>query len=118
MLRPGRFDRLIYVPPPDEKSRIEIFNIYTKKMPLSDDVDVKYLASVCKGYSGADIKSLCIEAAINALRRDIAESKVTARDFAEAMSKIAPSVTPEMESWYRNISQQFKKVVKPATPIA
>jgi transitional endoplasmic reticulum ATPase len=118
MLRPGRFDRLIYVPPPDEKSRIEIFNIYTKKMPLADDVDIKYLASVCKGYSGADIKSLCIEAAINALRRDIAESKVTARDFAEAISKIAPSVTPEMESWYRNISQQFKKVVKPATPIA
>ncbi|MGC9097128.1 MAG: ATP-binding protein, partial [Infirmifilum sp.] len=55
LLRPGRFDRLIYVPPPDEKARLEIFKVHTKRMPLAEDVDLAELAKRTEGYTGADI---------------------------------------------------------------
>src|SRR5512136_3044454 len=62
VIRPGRFDRLIYVPEPDEKSRAEIFELYTKDMPLAKDVNILYLANASRGYSGADIDAMCREA--------------------------------------------------------
>src|SRR5512136_2666747 len=71
VLRPGRFDRLIYVPEPDEKSRAQIFKLYTKDMPLAKDVNILYLANASRGYSGADLDALCREAAMNALRKDV-----------------------------------------------
>jgi transitional endoplasmic reticulum ATPase len=118
VLRPGRFDRLIYVPEPDEKSRIEIFKIYTKTMPLNKDVDLNQLAAVTKYYSGADIESLCREAAMHALRRNIAASEVTMKDFQDAIKEVGPTVTPDMEKWYKSFMQQFRQVTKPATPVA
>ena len=119
LLRPGRFDRLIYVPAPDEKSRLEIFKIYTKNMPLADDVDVEELAKNAKGYSGADVESICREAAMNALRRNIEEEKVKREDFDKAIANSAASITPEMEKWYQNVAKQSKRqTVKPATPVA
>ncbi|MEM1767500.1 MAG: CDC48 family AAA ATPase, partial [Candidatus Bathyarchaeia archaeon] len=71
ILRPGRFDRLIYVPPPDEKSRLQILKIHTRSMPLAKDVNLEVIASMTNNYSGADIEALCREAALQALRRDI-----------------------------------------------
>src|SRR4030067_2597936 len=59
VLRPGRFDRLIYVPEPDEQSRLRIFEIYVKGMPLAKDVDVSQMANMSRGYSGADIEAYC-----------------------------------------------------------
>jgi len=118
VLRPGRFDRLIYVPQPDEKSRLEIFKIYTKNMPLTEDVDVVHLATVTKNYSGADIEALCREAAMYALRVDVNAKEVTMTDFQEAMKRIGPSVTPDMEKWYKRFVQQIRQVQKPATPVA
>jgi transitional endoplasmic reticulum ATPase len=119
LLRPGRFDRLIYVPAPDEKSRLEIFQIYTKKMPLADDVNIEELAKNTKGYSGADIESICREAAMIALRRNIEEEKIKRDDFDKAIANSAASITPEMEKWYQNRAKQFKRqTVKPATPVA
>ena len=118
VLRPGRFDRLIYVPEPDEGSKIQIFKIYTKNMPLAKDVDAKALASNSKNYSGADIEALCREAAMIALRRDINTKEVTLRDFEEARKRIGPSTTPEMEKWYKGFMQQARQVQKPATPVA
>jgi len=118
VLRPGRFDRLIYVPQPDEKSRLEIFNIYTKNMPLTKDVDVAHLAIVTKNYSGADIEALCREAAMYALRKDVNAKEVTMTDFQEAMKRIGPSITPDMEKWYKSFVQQIRQVQKPATPVA
>jgi transitional endoplasmic reticulum ATPase len=118
VLRPGRFDRLIYVPQPDEKSRLEIFKIYTKNMPLTKDVDVVYLATVTKNYSGADIEALCREAAMCALRRDVNAKEVTMTDFQDAMKRIGPSITPDMEKWYKRFMQQIRQVQKPATPVA
>lgn len=118
VLRPGRFDRLIYVPQPDEKSRLEIFKIYTKNMPLTKDVDVSHLATVTKNYSGADIQALCREAAMQALRRDVNAKEVTMTDFQEAMKRMGPSITPDMEKWYKRFMQQIRQVQKPATPVA
>jgi transitional endoplasmic reticulum ATPase len=117
VIRPGRFDRLIYVPEPDDKSRIQIFKIYTKSMPLDQDVDVNQLASVTKYYSGADIESLCREAAMHALRRDVNAQNVTMKDFQDAMKEMGPSITPDMEKWYKGFMQQLRQVQKPATPV-
>jgi transitional endoplasmic reticulum ATPase len=118
VLRPGRFDRLIYVPEPDENSRVQIFKIYTKDMPLSKDVDLNQLAIMAKYYSGADIESLCREAAMHALRSDIAAREVTMKDFQEAIKEVRPSVTPDMEKWYKSFMQQIKQLQKPGTPVA
>jgi len=117
VLRPGRFDRLIYVPEPDEESKTQIFKIYTKNMPLAKDVDARALASNSKNYSGADIEALCREAAMVALRRDMNAKEVTVRDFEEARKRVGPSTTPDMEKWYKNFMQQARQVQKPATPV-
>ena len=118
VLRPGRFDRLIYVPEPDEKARLEIFKLYTKGMPLTKDVDIVELARTTKGYSGADIEALCREAAMNALRKDVTSKEVTFGDFQKAMEKIGPSVSPDMETWYKGFMKQVRRVQKPTTPVA
>jgi len=109
LLRPGRFDRRIYVPPPDYEARLEILKIKTRNMPLAEDVNLEELAKRMEGYSGADIDSVCREAALNALRRDINAKEVTLKDFEEAMAGIAPSITPEMEKWYRDMEKRFKE---------
>jgi transitional endoplasmic reticulum ATPase len=113
VLRPGRFDRLIYVPEPDEAARLEIFKIHTKNMPLSNDVDIK-AHRMTKGYSGADISSVCREAAMNALRRDINAKEVTISDFEKAMEEVPPSISPEIENWYRSFMNQVRRLQKPA----
>jgi len=118
VLRPGRFDRLIYVPQPDEKSRLEIFRIYTKDMPLSKDIDQSQLAIMTKNHSGADIEALCREAAMHALRRDVNTKEVTMTDFEEAMKRTGPSITPDMEKWYKRFMKQVRQIQKPATPVA
>jgi len=118
VLRPGRFDRLIYVPEPDEKSRLQIFKIYTKGMPISKDVDLNQLTIMTKYYGGADIESLCREAAMHALRRDVNSQEVTMKDFLDALKEMGPSITPDMEKWYKGFMQQVRQVQKPATPVA
>ena len=118
VLRPGRFDRLIYVPEPDEKSRLQIFQLYMKNMPLAKDVNLAQIVTMTKNYSGADIEALCREAAMHALRRDVNSKEVTFADFQEAIKKIGPSVTPDMEKWYKAFMQQVRQVQKPATPVS
>ena len=86
ILRPGRFDRLLYVPPPNHRARIEIFAIHTKKMKLSKDVDLEYLASITEGATGADIKAIAMEAGYSALRRRAKE--VSMNDFLYAVEKV------------------------------
>jgi transitional endoplasmic reticulum ATPase len=118
VMRPGRFDRLIYVPEPDEKSRLQIFKIYTKGMPICKDVDLNQLTIATKYYSGADIESLCREAAMHALRRDINSTEVSMKDFLDALKEMGPSITPDMEKWYKSFMQQIRQVQKPQTPVA
>jgi transitional endoplasmic reticulum ATPase len=118
VLRPGRFDRLIYVPEPDEKSRLQIFKIYTKNMPLAKDIGLSQLVAIAKNYSGADIEALCREAGMHALRRDVNAKEVTMIDFQEAIKSVGPSITPDMEKWYKSFIVQVRQVQKPATPVA
>jgi transitional endoplasmic reticulum ATPase len=118
ILRPGRFDRLIYVPEPQQEARLEIFKLYTKGMPLAKDVDLPRLAGMTKSYSGADIEALCREAALKALRKDFKSKQVTFADFQEATEKIGPSVSPDMDTWYKNFLGQIRQVKKPTTPVA
>ncbi|MFB6171872.1 MAG: proteasome-activating nucleotidase [Haloarculaceae archaeon] len=86
ILRPGRFDRLIEVPEPDAEGRKQIFQIHTRSMNVSDDVDFGELADISDGASGADIKAVCTEAGMFAIRDD--RTEVRMRDFAEAWEKI------------------------------
>jgi transitional endoplasmic reticulum ATPase len=113
VLRPGRFDRLIYVSEPDEKARLEIFKLYTNSMPLATDVDIAHLANTSKSYSGADIDALCREAAMHALRRDVKSKEVTLADFQKATEKIGPSIQSDMEAWYKSFMKQVRKLQKP-----
>lgn len=118
ILRPGRFDRLIYVPDPDEKARLEILQIYTKEMPLTKDVDLAQLTSMTKNYSGADIDAVCREAGLNALRTDIDAKEVSFADFKEALGKIGPTITSNMEAWYKSFMKKAWRMEKTATPVA
>ncbi|MBS7626951.1 CDC48 family AAA ATPase [Candidatus Bathyarchaeota archaeon] len=107
VLRPGRFDRMIFVPAPDQNSIKQIFKIHTSKMPLSPDIDLDQLVRAASGYSGADVEAVCREAAMNALRRDPNAREVTMIDFKEAMSKIRPSITSDVNMWYQSFSKRF-----------
>jgi len=109
VLRPGRFDRLIYVPAPDEQSLFQILKIHTRGMPLAKDVNLSELARNVAGYSGADVEAVCREAAMSALRRDIDGKEVTLQDFKEAMAKIKPSITSDVDAWYQGFGKRFKK---------
>jgi transitional endoplasmic reticulum ATPase len=118
VLRPGRFDRLIYVPEPDEKSRLQILKLYSASMPMNKDVDLNQIAVQTKYYSGADLENICREAAMHALRRDIGANEVTMKDFLDALKEVGPSVSADMEKWYKGFMQQVRQVQKPSTPIA
>jgi transitional endoplasmic reticulum ATPase len=118
ILRPGRFDRLIYVPQPNGDARKKILEIYVKNMPLAKDVDLTRLSTLAKNYSGADIEALCREAALNALRKDENAKEVTFKDFKESLEKVGPSVSPTMEDWYKNFLKQARKAEKPTTLVA
>lgn len=86
LLRPGRFDRLIKFPVPDENARKPIFQIHTRGMTLDDEVSTDLLAKKTEGATGADIKAICTEAGMQAIRSD--REKVTTSDFREAISKV------------------------------
>ena len=118
ILRPGRFDRLIYVPEPDNDSRLAIFKIYTKGMPLAKDVNLSQLVMLTKKYSGADIEALCREAGLIALRTDIKAKEVNNSDFRKAAEKIGPSIMPNMETWYKGFMKNIRQLKKPTTPVA
>ncbi|PVU70139.1 AAA family ATPase [Sulfolobales archaeon SCGC AB-777_K20] len=129
LLRPGRFDRLIYVPPPDKQARLEILKVHTRKVALDEDVSLEELAERTEGYTGADLAALVREATLRALREAMktcgskAEKectdqsckdtkiqeclkgsliKVGKRHFDEALRKVRPSVSNEMVQFYQS----------------
>jgi len=108
LLRSGRFDRIILVPAPDQISREIIFKVHLEKMPLAKDVSEKNLAALTEGYVGSDIESTCREAAIFALRSDMEAKEVTADHFHQAMEKVGPSITKDIEKSYKELESQFK----------
>jgi transitional endoplasmic reticulum ATPase len=119
VMRPGRFDRLIYVPSPDVDSLKEIFKIHAHSMPLSRDVEIDELARKAQGYSGADIEAICREAAMTSLRNDVEAVEVSRRDFDEAMERVGPSIAPEDDAWYQKFSKRLRRERAAApTPVA
>ncbi|OYT42612.1 MAG: AAA family ATPase [Candidatus Aenigmarchaeota archaeon ex4484_224] len=111
LLRPGRIDKLILVPPPDENGRYEIFRIHTRNMPLAKDVDLKKLAKKTEGYTGADIEAVCREAALNAMREDINAKEVKMKHFEEALKKIKPSLSKEIVEYYQKFEERAKRKI-------
>lgn len=93
LMRGGRFDRIIEIPVPDEKTRLEIFKIHSKSMPVAKGVDLDDMAKKTDGYTGADIENICREAGMSAIRRGVDTKEVTKGDFEEALSMVKPSVT-------------------------
>ena len=114
LLRPGRFDRLLLVSPPDKKGRLEIFKIHTKNMPLAKDVKLEELADKTEGYVGADIEAVCREAALLALREDMNAKEVKKKYFEKAMNKIKASVSKEAIEKYKKMEEQYLKSAKAA----
>ena len=121
LLRPGRLDRHVHVPVPDETARRRIFEVHTRDKPLADDVDLDALARKTEGYVGADIEAVAREASMNAsrefigsvTREEVGESvgnvRVTMQHFEDALDEVNPSVTPETRERYEEIEKQFKR---------
>ena len=107
LLRPGRFDRLLLIPAPDLKARIEIFKIHTRNMPLAEDVSIEELARETENFSGADIEAFCREAAMIALRENRNAKKVTKKHFEKAMERVHASLTEDVIKYYKNISKEL-----------
>jgi len=108
LLRPGRFDELIYVGPPDTAGRRRILAIHTKAMPLANDVDLESLARRTDRFTGADLEDLTRRAGLTALRRGLDAGKVEMADFEAALSETRASVTPEMLEEYAKIEETLK----------
>ncbi len=121
LLRPGRLDRHVHVPVPEEEARRRIFEVHTRDKPLADDVDLEWLAAETDGYVGADIEALVREASMAASREfinsvdpdDIGESvgnvRVNREHFEQALDEVTPSVTEEIREQYEEIEEQFDR---------
>ncbi|MDS0294648.1 CDC48 family AAA ATPase [Halogeometricum luteum] len=121
LLRPGRLDRHVHVPVPDEEARRAIFGVHTEHKPLADDVDLDKLARKTEGYVGADIEAVCREASMAASREfirsvsreEVTESignvRVTMEHFETALDEVPPSVTEETRRRYEEIEERFQK---------
>ena len=109
MLRSGRLDLRIFVPPPDEKGRLSIIEVLTENMPLSSDVNLKEIAVATQNYSGADLTALCREAAIEAMQGSL--NKITSKNFALGMKRVKPSISKEVETWYEKMKDGVSNIV-------
>ena len=109
LLRAGRFDKLLLLPVPDEKTRLEILKVHTREMPLDEDVDLGKLAKELEGFTGADIDGLCREAAMTALRENKKAKKVTMNHFAEARKGVHPSMDDETMRFYERMGHELEK---------
>ncbi|MFB6250727.1 MAG: CDC48 family AAA ATPase [Halobellus sp.] len=120
LLRPGRLDRHVHVPVPDEGARRAIFQVHTQHKPLADDVDLDSLSRRTEGYVGADIEAVCREASMAASREfinsvspeevgdSIGNVRVTMDHFEHALDEVGPSVTAETRERYEEIEQRFQ----------
>lgn len=113
LLRPGRFDEVVLVPPPDENARNEILKVHVGNMALDPDVKLKELAKKTEGYTGADIEVLCRKAGMIALHEDMDIPKVSYRHFKAALKKINPSTTPKTREYYEQIARELGRGLEP-----
>ena len=109
LLRPGRFDEMILVPVPDEKTRVEIFNVHTKKMSLADDVDINNMVKLTNDFTGADIAAVCKKAGRFAMREDINATEVKSSHFLSAIEDTGSSVTSDIMDYYEKLKGELRK---------
>lgn len=109
LLRPGRFDELVYVPVPDLNARRKILGIHTQKMPLAGDVDLDQLAASTERFTGADLEDLTRRAGLIALRQSVDATTVRKEDFFMALHEMRPSVTPEVEREYEEMLRTLRQ---------
>ena len=118
LLRPGRFDELVYVGTPDFKGREHILGIHTRNMPLADDVDLAKIAGDTERFTGADLEDVVRRAGLNALRRVGGEvHSVTGADFIKALEDSRATVTEAMEAEYKKMRGELKKRAAEITQI-
>ena len=120
LVRPGRLDRHVHVPVPDEEARRKIFEVHTRGKPLAEGVDLDDLAARTDGYVGADIEAVCREASMAATREFISSVdpeevddtvgnvRVTTEHFEEALEEVGPSVDDDTRERYEEIEEQFQ----------
>jgi len=109
LLRTGRLDLVLYVSPPDEKGRLEIIKILTKKMPLTADVKLQEIAVATQNYTGADLAALCREAVVHAMQNN--SEKISSQDFSNSLKQVRPSITKEVDQWYNKVKESISNVV-------
>ncbi|MHA1587170.1 MAG: CDC48 family AAA ATPase [Candidatus Thorarchaeota archaeon] len=110
LLRTGRFDRFVYVPAPDKKSREMIFEIYTKNMPLDEDVEIKKLVEMTEYFVGGDVEALCREAGMRALRENMEAKIVSMKHFNAALKTLHASVTPQILENYAKMDKELRRI--------
>ncbi|KAI0240191.1 hypothetical protein LSAT2_009118 [Lamellibrachia satsuma] len=106
LLRPGRLDRVVYVPLPDTQTRTEIFSIQFRKMPIAEDVSIEDLVGHTEKYSGAEVAAVCHEAALCALTEDLNIERIHSRHFQQAVTMVTPRITAEMIDFYDTYNKQ------------
>ena len=128
LLRPGRLDRHVHVPVPDEGARRAIFAVHTRRKPLADDVDLDELAAETSGYVGADIEAVCREASMAATRefvnsvdpeeaiKSVGNVRITREHFEHAMDEVGPSVDSDTRERYEEIEEEFTPGAEPEEP--
>jgi transitional endoplasmic reticulum ATPase len=119
LLRPGRLDRQVHVPVPDEEGRRKIFEVHTRDKPIADDVDLDWLATRTDGYVGADIEAVCREASMAASREfigsvdpeeiddSVGNVRVSRQHFEEALEEVGPSVDQETKERYEDLQSEI-----------
>ncbi|BCU67231.1 ATPase AAA [Sulfolobales archaeon HS-7] len=125
LLRPGRFDRLVYVPPPDRSARLEILKVHTRKVPLDNSVNLETIAEKTEGYTGADLEALVREAVMTALReydpakinekigdgKEAFPLRVKMEHFEKAMKIVLPSLTKADIERYEKMARELKRAI-------
>ncbi|KAL7138315.1 hypothetical protein ABFS83_10G154600 [Erythranthe nasuta] len=107
LLRPGRFDRLLYVGPPNRKDREDIFRVHLHQMPCSSDVCIRELSLLTEGYTGADISLVCRQAAVTAMEENIDASEITTEHLKVGIKQVNPSDV----GTYDELTEKFQRLV-------
>ncbi|GCC20151.1 hypothetical protein chiPu_0018770 [Chiloscyllium punctatum] len=106
LMRPGRIDRIIYVPLPDAATRAEIFRLQFRTMPINDDISLDYLVAKSQKYSGAEIVAICREAALLALQEDLEAKIIMKRHFEQSFEIVTPRIPQKLIDFYTDYQLQ------------